>query len=92
MRCIDYRPDHSGRCLTCHQSFDVHLPAGARTTPVVISARDVGSHVGTEGVVRRAKGRRVIHVTDPHPFHAAARDAAKRWAVAHGYLHIEEEQ
>lgn len=62
-------------------------------TPVVISTRTVGVHFGTEGLVRRLRGRRVIHTTRvfPHGFTANAYDAAKAWAIEHGYVLYEAE-
>jgi hypothetical protein len=64
-----------------------------RPTHITITTRNVGIHFGTVGQVRRGRdGRgRVIHETAPYPygFRAAAADAAKEWAVAHDYIHID---
>ena len=62
---------------------------------VVLSVRDVGVHFGCEGIVRRARDRRVIWRSDtprPYGFRRAAMDDAKEWAINHGYIHIEEDR
>ncbi len=70
---------------------------GGRTphaeTEVTITTRNVGSHFGTVGEVRRGwEGRgRIIHTTDPRPygFRSAAASDAMDWAIARGYVQID---
>jgi len=63
-----------------------------KRSPVTITTRTAGSHFGTVGQVRR-RGR-VIHETAPRPygFRSAAATDAKDWAIAHGYVDIDDSQ
>ena len=66
--------------------------ARRRRTPLRITLRDVGVHVGSVATLRYRKSGHLIHTTDPRPYgcHHAVYCDAVRWAIDHGYLEVPE--